>query len=61
MTANILNNLKYLKIDKQVIYIKDKFCKLKGEYTSCNKSVAGDLKLKQGDDIDADSIYKETW
>jgi benzoyl-CoA reductase/2-hydroxyglutaryl-CoA dehydratase subunit BcrC/BadD/HgdB len=50
MINNILNTLKYIKIDGQVVYIKDQFCKSNGEYTSCEKLIASALELKQEGD-----------
>lgn len=57
MINDIIKGLKYIKINGQTIFEKDQFCKLKGEDTSCQKSVADSLELKQGDDIYAECIY----
>lgn len=50
MINNILNTLKYIKIDGQLVSLKDQFCKSNGEDTSCKKSVANDLELGQEGD-----------
>lgn len=50
MIDNILNALKYIKVNGQLVYIKDQFCDLKGEYTSCKKLIATSLELNQEGD-----------